>query len=225
MVEALAQSVASQLVKPGRARIESTRPKSKKEPKTVRDCNPAVLMFKRLITRSKGRESNENKFVEHPTREEEVTTTEREFDAPRPCKHDKDVSDSHSVPSHPVCPALVMDVIVARPRCAPRTVMEVDPVAGELVRSLTLVSITVTFAWIESISSQQQQAAFNSGPSNITLILAPSIRTSAIDLWQTPPHTTGDPRRPSWPDDANPRLTFVPTESVEICESHMRSTN
>ena len=42
--------------------------------------------------------------------------------------HLTDVSDSHSVPSHPVHPSLPMLVYATSPRLAPCTVTDADPV-------------------------------------------------------------------------------------------------
>eukprot|EP00277_Geminigera_cryophila_P005018 CAMPEP_0179429170 /NCGR_PEP_ID=MMETSP0799-20121207/14629_1 /TAXON_ID=46947 /ORGANISM="Geminigera cryophila, Strain CCMP2564" /LENGTH=242 /DNA_ID=CAMNT_0021204971 /DNA_START=507 /DNA_END=1231 /DNA_ORIENTATION=- len=44
--------------------------------------------------------------------------------------HRTDVSDSHSVPSHPVCPARAPAVMTTSPRPAPCTVTKDDPVAA-----------------------------------------------------------------------------------------------
>ena len=65
---------------------------------------------------------------------EAVITTRRVCDEPRPTMHLTDVSDSHSVPSHPVCPSLPMLVYATSPRPAPCTVIDADPVPARLPR-------------------------------------------------------------------------------------------
>ena len=46
--------------------------------------------------------------------------------------HLTDVSDSHSVPSQPVCPSLAIAVYATSPRLAPCTVTDADPVPARL---------------------------------------------------------------------------------------------
>ena len=53
-----------------------------------------------------------------------------------PVMHRTDVSDSHSVPSHPVCPARPMAVSAASPSPVPCTVTDADPVSAPLARTI-----------------------------------------------------------------------------------------
>ena len=57
-----------------------------------------------------------------------VSDTRRVPGAPCPTRHRTDVSDSHSVPSHPVCPDRTIAVIPTSPRLDPCTVTDADPV-------------------------------------------------------------------------------------------------
>ena len=72
--------------------------------------------------------------------------------APRPERQRNDVSDSHSVPSHPVCDSLVIDVITNDPKFAPCKVKLVFPVPGRfacldvLIIGLSAVNRFVTVA-------------------------------------------------------------------------------
>ncbi len=52
--------------------------------------------------------------------------------------HRNDVSDSHSVPSHPVCPIRPSAVNATKPRLDPCTVTDADPVLPMLARCITL---------------------------------------------------------------------------------------
>ena len=52
--------------------------------------------------------------------------------------HRTDVSDSHSVDSHPVCPARPIAVSAASPSPDPCTVTDDDPVAAVLLRLVVL---------------------------------------------------------------------------------------
>ena len=52
--------------------------------------------------------------------------------------HLTDVSDSHSVPSHPVCPDRTIAVIPTSPRLDPCTVTDADPVPAAFPRCITL---------------------------------------------------------------------------------------
>ena len=58
---------------------------------------------------------------------------------PPPTRHLVDVSDSHSVASHPVCPSLTPPVYVASPMPPPCTVTLVDPVAPLFPLRITLM--------------------------------------------------------------------------------------
>jgi hypothetical protein len=52
--------------------------------------------------------------------------------------HRTDVSDSHPVPSHPVCPVRTITVYPRAPKPAPCTVTDVDPVPALLYPLVTL---------------------------------------------------------------------------------------
>ena len=69
-----------------------------------------------------------------PNRSPAVITTRRVPRAPCPTMHRTDVSDSHSVPSHPVCPSRPIAVYATSPRLAPCTVTDADPVPARLGR-------------------------------------------------------------------------------------------
>ena len=58
---------------------------------------------------------------------------------PNEAKHRNDVSDSHSVPSHPVCPARTIAVIATSPTPAPCTVTDPDPVPALFLPPVTLI--------------------------------------------------------------------------------------
>ena len=70
-----------------------------------------------------------------------VITTRRVPPDPCPAMHLTDVSDSHSVPSHPVCPSLPMLVYDTSPRPAPCTVIDADP---DPPRFVCLVTLCIT---------------------------------------------------------------------------------
>ena len=66
------------------------------------------------------------------------TATRRVPRPPCPARHRTDVSDSHSVPSHPVCPDRTIAVTAVSPTPAPCTVTDADPVPARLYPSITL---------------------------------------------------------------------------------------
>ena len=74
-----------------------------------------------------------------PRRLPAVITTRRVPRVPRPAKQRNDVSDSHSVPSHPVCPARTIAVIPTSPTPAPCTVTDPDPVPALFLPPITLI--------------------------------------------------------------------------------------
>ena len=78
--------------------------------------------------------STEKMAVELPDRSPAVITTRRVPRAPCPTMHRTDVSDSHSVPSHPVCPSLIIAVYASSPRLAPFTVIDRAPVPAPFSR-------------------------------------------------------------------------------------------
>ena len=67
-----------------------------------------------------------------------VITTRRVPRAPCPTRHRTDVSDSHSVPSHPVSPTRPSVVRAAEPRPDPCTVTDAVPEPPWLARRITL---------------------------------------------------------------------------------------
>ena len=73
-----------------------------------------------------------------------VITTRRVLRAPCPTRHRTDVSDSHPVPSHPVCPDRTIAVKAASPRLDPCTVTGADPVPALFPRRITLTEPTST---------------------------------------------------------------------------------
>ena len=60
--------------------------------------------------------------------------------------HRTDVSDSHSVPSHPVCPSRAIAVYATSPSPAPCTVTDVDPVPARFPLRITLIVCT-SYEW------------------------------------------------------------------------------
>ena len=79
-----------------------------------------------------------------PDRSPAVIVTRRLPAADRPTRHRTDVSDSHSVPSHPVCPDRTIAVCATSPRPAPCTVTDPDPVPALFSRRITLIDPTST---------------------------------------------------------------------------------
>ena len=88
--------------------------------------------------------SKETKEDTDPDRSPAVITTRRVPPDPCPTMHLTDVSDSHSVPSHPVSPVRVIPVYVTSPRLAPCTVTDADPVPARLSRCSVLMLPTST---------------------------------------------------------------------------------
>jgi hypothetical protein len=82
--------------------------------------------------------SIENAVVPLPDRLPAVITTRRVPRAPCPTRQRTDVSDSHSVPSHPVCPDRTIAVKPTSPMLAPCTVNDADPVPARLYPLVTL---------------------------------------------------------------------------------------
>src|SRR6056300_2018167 len=68
-----------------------------------------------------------------------VITARRVPRDPCPTRPRTDVSVSHSVPSHPVCPIRPSAVNATSPSPAPRTVTDADPVPPRLDRPATLL--------------------------------------------------------------------------------------
>ena len=88
--------------------------------------------------------SADHAWLALPDRSPAVITTRRVPRAPCPTMHRTDVSDSHSVPSHPVCPSRAIAVYATSPRLAPCTVTDADPVPARLYPRLTLTAPTST---------------------------------------------------------------------------------
>jgi len=79
------------------------------EPCTVADVNPVPALFWRRITLSPPR-SDDHVCVVLPPRPPTVITTRLVPQAPCAVRHLTEVSDSHSVDSHPVCPSRAQSV-------------------------------------------------------------------------------------------------------------------
>jgi len=119
--------------------VYSTSPRF--SPCTVTEADPVPALFSRRVTLIDPR-STENACDMLPDRCPVVTVTRRVPAAPCPVKHLTDVSDSHSVPSHPVCPDRIMAVNATSPRLDPCTVTEADPVPALFSRRITLIDDT-----------------------------------------------------------------------------------
>ena len=72
--------------------------------------------------------STDHPCVLLPPRSPTVITSRRVPRAPRVTLHLTDVSDSHSVASHPVCPSRARPVCVSSPIPAPCNVTDASPV-------------------------------------------------------------------------------------------------
>ena len=96
-------------------------------PCTVTDADPVPARLPRLIMLVPVM-SNEYAPDMLPLPSPAVITTRRVPRAPCPTRHRTDVSDSHSVPSHPVCPIRPIAVSDTSPSPAPCTVTDADPV-------------------------------------------------------------------------------------------------
>jgi hypothetical protein len=78
-------------------------------PCTVSDMDPVPSTLLRRITLSPGK-STDQPWLRLPPRSPVVITARRVPLTPCPTRHRTDVSDSHSVASHPVCPCRVRAV-------------------------------------------------------------------------------------------------------------------
>ena len=109
-------------------------------PCTVSDCVPTVIWF---TTRNalKPANSNENASDTVPNRPWKVIDARRVPDTPCPTLHLIDVSDTHSVASHPVCPSRPRPVYPAFPMLVPCTVIDADPTANRFNDDSTLSPI------------------------------------------------------------------------------------
>jgi hypothetical protein len=115
--------------------VKATTPRL--DPCTVTDADPVPAWFKRRVT-LRLPASTEYTSDMLPTRSPAVTVKRRVPREPCPTRHRTDVSDSQPVPSHPVCPDLTIPVKLTRPRPAPCTVTDADPVPARLLRRDTL---------------------------------------------------------------------------------------
>jgi hypothetical protein len=135
-------SVASHPVCPSRARpVYVTSPML--APCTVTDADPVPARFCPRIT-LKPPTSTDHPCVTLPPRSPTVIVTRRVPRAPCVTRHLTDVSDSHSVASHPVCPSRARPVYVTSPMLAPCTVTCDDPVPARFCRRITLKAPTST---------------------------------------------------------------------------------
>ena len=101
------------------------------DPCTVTDTDPVPAKFclRTMLTPPK---STDHPCVTLPPLSPAVITTRRVPRAPCPTRHRTDVSDSHSVPSHPVSPDRTIAVKPTSPMLAPCTVTDADPVPALL---------------------------------------------------------------------------------------------
>jgi hypothetical protein len=118
-------SVASQPVSPPRMLpVCMTRPML--DPCTVTDVAPVPALLPRRTKLKKP--TSMLKLAETlPVRSDSVMPILRLPLTPWPRAHRIDVSDSHSVASHPVCPVRASPVYATSPRLAPCTVTDADP--------------------------------------------------------------------------------------------------
>ena len=101
-------------------------------PCTVTDADPVVALFIRRVALTRSL-STDQLSVMLPCLSPAVMVTRRVPLVPCDCKHLTDVSDSHSVPSHPVSLARKLVVYSARPSPIPATVIEADPVLARFL--------------------------------------------------------------------------------------------
>ncbi len=119
------QSVASHPVCPSRARpVLLTSPML--APCTVIDAEPVPARFCRRITLN-APTSTDHPCVLLPPRSPTVITIRRVPQAPCVTLHLTDVSDSHTVASHPVCSPRARPVCGRNPMPAPCTVTDASP--------------------------------------------------------------------------------------------------
>jgi len=116
--------------------VNATSPRL--DPCTVTDADPVPALFSRRITLIEPK-STENACDMLPDRSPDVTVTRLVPPDPCPVRHLTDVSESHSVPSHPVCPDRTMVVNATSPRLDPCTVTDTDPVPALFSRRITLI--------------------------------------------------------------------------------------
>jgi hypothetical protein len=107
------------------------------DPCTVTDADPVPARFSCRDTLTLPA-SNDIVTELLPVRSPAVIATRRVPGKFCPTRHRTDVSDSHSVPSHPVCPIRPRAVNAPKPRLDPCTVTDAVPVLPRLVRRITL---------------------------------------------------------------------------------------
>ena len=103
------------------------------DPCTVTDDDPVAAVLLRLVVLSMP-QSMDNAMLTDPACPPAVNTAVFVPRAPKFAMHRAEVSDSHFVPSHPVCPPLTKAVSDARPNPDPCTVTDADPVPTRLLR-------------------------------------------------------------------------------------------
>ena len=129
--------VASHPVFPARPRaVNLTSPML--DPCTVIDAAPVPARFCRRVALTPPPMSDDHACVTLPPRTPAVITTRLVPRPPCDTEHLTDVSDSHPVASHPVCPSRALPVYETSPMLAPCTVTDADPVPTAFTRSTTL---------------------------------------------------------------------------------------
>src|SRR6056300_729219 len=106
-------------------------------PCTVTNAAPAACQFTVEVT-LKLPTSVDQPSVRLPDRCPAVTTARLDPCTPCPTMHRTDVSDTHSVASHPVCPSRALPVYAMMPMLAPCTVTDAEPVPARLLRRAML---------------------------------------------------------------------------------------
>jgi len=112
-------------------------------PCIVTDADPFPARFCRRITLNDP-ESTDHACVTLPPRSPAVITIRRVPRPPCVTRHLTDVSDSHSVASHPVCPSRARTVYVTSPMLAPWIVTDAEPVPARFCRRITLNDLKST---------------------------------------------------------------------------------
>ena len=136
------QSVPSHPVDPCRPRAE--KPASPMpDPCTVIDADPVPARLLRRMPLADVT-STDHTSLTLPDRDPAVITTRRVPPAPCPTRHLTDVSDSQSVPSHPVAPCRPRGEKRASPMLDPCTVIDADPVPARLLRRVPLADVRST---------------------------------------------------------------------------------
>ena len=108
---------------------------------TTNEPVPARLPLRTALTPGT---SHDKPLLTVPPRPPAVITARRVPPAPWPVRHLTAVSDSQSVPSHPVCPARPLVEYFTTPRPDPCTVIDAEPVPPLLARRIRLSPGTST---------------------------------------------------------------------------------